>query len=215
MPVMDGFQATAAIRGQETADVHIPIVALTANAMAGDRDRCLAAGMDAFLSKPINQVELMQILADYLPDHDTAAGQAAAAVTHEELPQQATPALLNMARWTLLQETTGDLFGKIVTAFVEGMGIKLDDVKHAVDARDASHLHKSAHALQGSAAHIGADLLREYAKALEIMGRTDSMEGADDAYQRLQDCCAETLRALQRAQQQGSTESDPLSPNKR
>ena len=67
MPEMDGFEATAAIRTREKYDgTHVPIIALTANAMKGDRERCLAAGMDGYLSKPIVSRELDELLEKYL-----------------------------------------------------------------------------------------------------------------------------------------------------
>ena len=66
MPEMDGFEATAAVRQSESADHHVPIVALTANAMQGDRQRCLAAGMDDYLSKPLKIAPLQEALARWL-----------------------------------------------------------------------------------------------------------------------------------------------------
>jgi CheY-like chemotaxis protein len=80
MPEMDGFEATAAIRAHErTTGAHVPIVALTAHAMRGDRERCLDAGMDAYLSKPVRRLELQAVLEALLPSvpsgpvQDTAA----------------------------------------------------------------------------------------------------------------------------------------------
>jgi CheY-like chemotaxis protein len=62
MPEMDGFEAVATIRAKEGARIHVPIIAMTAHAMKGDRERCLAAGMDAYLSKPIQPKELLQVI---------------------------------------------------------------------------------------------------------------------------------------------------------
>ena len=76
MPEMDGFEATAKIRGQQHGIRHIPIIAMTANAMQGDRDRCLAAGMDDFLSKPVTSQSLTAVLNRWLP-HDTVSSEAA------------------------------------------------------------------------------------------------------------------------------------------
>src|SRR5207253_3246790 len=79
MPLMDGFAATAAIRGHETATGrHTPIIALTAHAMKGDRERCLAAGMDAYTSKPLRAQELFAAIDSVLPGRNLASGIAAA-----------------------------------------------------------------------------------------------------------------------------------------
>lgn len=68
MPEMDGYQATAAIREKENGSSHIPIIALTANALSGDREKCIAAGMDDYLSKPVEAVKLEEILKKYIPN---------------------------------------------------------------------------------------------------------------------------------------------------
>jgi len=68
MPVMDGFAATSAIRSRETADDRVPIIAMTAHAMSGDRERCLAAGMDAYLTKPIRAADLLAMVREWTVD---------------------------------------------------------------------------------------------------------------------------------------------------
>jgi CheY-like chemotaxis protein len=84
MPVMDGIEATQAIRARAAdSQQHIPIVALTANAIASDRDRCLAAGMDDYLAKPFSMPQLMEVLERWLPEHilKNAGGHGMAAVS--------------------------------------------------------------------------------------------------------------------------------------
>jgi CheY-like chemotaxis protein len=79
MPVMDGFEATVAIRDSESGDAHLPIVAMSASAMPADRECCLKAGMDDFVGKPINRVEVLAVIRRYIPSFSLAVEKAASA----------------------------------------------------------------------------------------------------------------------------------------
>jgi CheY-like chemotaxis protein len=81
MPVMDGFEATTAIRDSEAEDVHLPIVAMTASSMPADRECCMKAGMDDFVAKPISRAEVVSVLRRYIPSFAPAAEKAASAST--------------------------------------------------------------------------------------------------------------------------------------
>jgi len=174
MPVMDGFEATAAIRALEQGGVgRVPIVALTAHAMKGDREACLAAGMDAYVSKPIRTDELLAAIArltsmelDRAPepgDRDTAR-RAVGAFAPEEA----------------LARLEGDLslFGELVQLFSADLPRRLDELRRCVDGGDAGGLERAAHTLKGSVNSFGGSAVADGLAALEELARDGALSGA-------------------------------------
>ncbi len=176
MPEMDGFKATAAIRAREqTTGGHVPIVAMTAHALKGDRERCLAAGMDGYVSKPIQAAELRTALDSLVPApapaaHNGANGSAAPGETFN--------------RTALLDYVGGNeaLLRKIVGRFQEQQAGLLAAVRKAIDQHDAAALQFSAHTLKGVVGNFFADTARDAALRLEEMGRDGNLAGAEEAY---------------------------------
>jgi two-component system, sensor histidine kinase and response regulator len=162
MPEMDGFEATAAIRLRE-ADTgsHIPIIAMTAHAIKGDCDRCLEAGMDAYISKPLRPRELFEVLEGLA----TAANEAPAA------PEAASPADFDMAAALKRVDGDADLLKELAGLFLGECAQRMTEIRRAIDRRDASELHQAAHALRGSVATFGARTAVEAAQRLENDGR--------------------------------------------
>jgi CheY-like chemotaxis protein/HPt (histidine-containing phosphotransfer) domain-containing protein len=182
MPEMGGLEAAAAIRQRERQHGgHIPIVAMTAHAMAGDRERCLAAGMDGYLAKPIDPVALF------------AAIEKGTAMP-ESLP---TP----LDREALLARLGGDedLMRDVARLFLEDCQERLDVIKSAIDQRDPDRLMREAHTLKGAAANLSADELAEAARVLESMGATKVLEGTDAAWRRLSEAADRAVRAFREA----------------
>jgi two-component system, sensor histidine kinase and response regulator len=183
MPVMDGFQATAAIRalpgGRGAA---LPIVALTANAMQGDEQACLAAGMNGFLAKPYTVVALRAMLARWLPSGAAPAKEAAA------IDPRAIDALRE------LDDDGGmGLVTQLVSSFLESAERSHARVEAAAAAGDAKALAQAAHSLKSSAANLGAAALSACYRELEKCGR----EGrTDDARALLANARHEQARAL-------------------
>jgi CheY-like chemotaxis protein len=180
MPEMDGFAATAEIRRREAQRPgcrRLPIVALTAFAMNGDRDRCLAAGMDDYLSKPINGEQLAASLTRLF---GAAAGPAA------------EPALDVAAA---LEYMGGDreLLGELLAIFKEDAPGYLQALGHAVDRSDPAALMTAAHALKGSLHVLGVKAAAALAADLEQLGRSGGLEGASHLLARLE---SEVVRVL-------------------
>ena len=160
MPEMGGFEATAAIRALERdSGARVPIVAMTAHAMKGDRDRCLAAGMDEYLTKPIDPRQLCLLV------EQMAAGRAALA---------SDPSAASGVSLEVLARVGGDreLLAEISRLFVDDAPQHLERIRHALDTRDGEALMRAAHGLKGAAANFDAEGVVSAARTLEEIGRT-------------------------------------------
>jgi CheY-like chemotaxis protein len=196
MPEMGGLDATAAIRQREIVNGgHIRIVAMTAHAMKGDRERCLAAGMDGYLSKPIDPALLYAALehqANGVEDQPTAIAPAS---THST-PVAAVP----IDRDSLMERLGGDeqLLIDVIRVFLDDCPARLAAIKAAVDSRDAERIRTSAHALKGAAANLSAKGLFEAAGMLERLGVERRLEPADAAWRQLSIEATSVIAALRR-----------------
>jgi CheY-like chemotaxis protein/HPt (histidine-containing phosphotransfer) domain-containing protein len=161
MPVMDGFEATQHIREQRS---QIPIVAITADAMPADRDRCLQAGMSDYLAKPVELKRLSRMLERWLPARAPGAGASLPAGSAGE-PQKAT--VFNQD--AVLQRLMGDrrLAGAILRSFVTDCPSQLNGLRQRIAARDGAGACAQAHSLNGAAATAGAEALQALAVAIE------------------------------------------------
>lgn len=175
MPEMDGLQATAVIRTREAATgKHVPIIAMTAYAMQGDRERCLEAGMDDYLAKPIRPDTLYAAIEKYAP--------AAAGPTAERKPTQ------HLDFSGTLERLRGrkDALRKLSQLFCTESACLLDEIRAAIAGADPVRLQRAAHTLKGSADCVGARCAVEAARRLELMGRSSDLTGAGDVCQSLE-----------------------------
>ncbi len=194
MPDMDGFEATAQIRAYESsADGgggmhHVPIVALTANAMAGDRERCIAAGMDDYLRKPFTREDLQTVLQPWLVNSAARAARTAppeSAPVLSAAPDQ-LPALDRAALESLnvLQGQAGsDAVSRVVGLFLDD-GPRLLAVLRSADHSDQQ---RASHALKGSAAQIGAARLANLCAATDALLRQGDVERARERVPLIED----------------------------
>jgi two-component system sensor histidine kinase/response regulator len=179
MPVMDGFEATRLIRTREAgAERRTPIVAMTAHAMTGDRDRCLAAGMDDYLSKPVHRDDLAAVLARY---------SAAAPVPRAEPGVRAgTGAVFDRTAALALLGGDEDLFTDLAALFrAEGPRL-LGELRAALLAGDAAGVRRNAHSLKGSAGYLGGAGVGSAAFRLEVLGEAGNLAAAPDALRALE-----------------------------
>ncbi len=169
MPVMDGFEATREIRRQEVAGKHIPIIALTANALATDRNNCLAAGMDEHLTKPLELAKLEACLGRHLTGGGPIASEQS--VHSHEAPASADPAALEApVDLPALRELVGDDTGfqrELIDTFIKSGDATLAQIVNALAVQDFATLRASAHSLKGASANIRARALSSAAKELE------------------------------------------------
>jgi signal transduction histidine kinase/DNA-binding response OmpR family regulator/HPt (histidine-containing phosphotransfer) domain-containing protein len=188
MPVMDGFAATAAIRREEREAGRgrvLPIIAITANALQGDREACLAAGMDDYLSKPFAQQELAAVIGRWM------ALPLAATVHHDDEPPRLPRASVEviqrdvinrvaLEKIRMLSRERGDaLVQKVINAYVDDTPQQLSTLRHAIDDMDTGNVRRIAHTLKSASANVGAESLAALCKEMEHLGRADTTEGAD------------------------------------
>ncbi|MDY6952521.1 MAG: response regulator, partial [Thermodesulfobacteriota bacterium] len=211
MPEMDGVAATREIRKREdklkaesskpkgekgfqhSARLeHIPIVAMTAHAMKGDRERCLEAGMNDYTSKPIDPEELLKKIEKWTdkddkigPDNERAEGQDDGALGKE---QEKPPVDLAKA----LERAMGDagFLEEMLQAFLSRIPEQVEELRAALKEGDGETLQQKAHTLKGSAANLSADTIAAIALNLEQMGREGNLQAGEQALGELHDNAA-------------------------
>jgi CheY-like chemotaxis protein len=195
MPVMDGLEATRAIRAQEAeGGKHLPIVALTAHAYASDRAECMSAGMDEYLTKPVEPSALRETILRLLhPAEARVAGVVAADPAHTVQP------LLD--REEALGRVDGDLdlLEEIASLFLDSCAEWLEDLRLGIAESDGEAIRRAAHTLKGSAASFGARPLVESALRVEEIGASQNLTGVAEAVRALElqvDALVEQLRSL-------------------
>jgi CheY-like chemotaxis protein/HPt (histidine-containing phosphotransfer) domain-containing protein len=201
MPEMDGFQATAELRRREDT-THTPVIAMTANVMQGDRERCLEAGMDDYVPKPVRLEDLEAALRRWLPTPESSHLAAARQSVSETDPgaHAIDPGL--MARLEQLDRPghAGEV-SKLIGMFLEDTSHRLSLLHQAAICQDGGTLLEVAHALRGAAGHFAITELVALCERLEELARTGALDGAseivselDQAYARVRDTL-EPIRA--------------------
>jgi two-component system sensor histidine kinase/response regulator len=189
MPEMDGFEATQAIRESERVDgLHIPIIALTANAMQGDRERCLAAGMDGYVSKPIRGKELFDTIDRLAP----FGVRGDAKRPEDEKPGDQGQEALDQD--TAVARLGGDLrlFRKLAGLFLNDAPGLMSAIREAVSQGDNRTVEQASHKLKGSAGYFCAESVGKAALTLETFGRSGDLSSAEAACRELE----EAMQAL-------------------
>jgi len=236
MPEMDGLEATRAIRKAESKKLkdkskdletdhpetpasllpathcsHVPIIALTANALSGGRETCLEAGMDDFLTKPIRIEELGTMICKWLPQSG-ASNLENQPITKKTRKQSTN--LLPCLDDTILEnlkalggEDNPEFFLNVVDQFLSDLPRHLEHIKQAVELQDSEALLKTAHACKGSSRSIGATMLAEMSFALELLGREGRMTDATAKFEQWLQEQERTIHAFQQVRDQLTSSS--------
>ena len=167
MPVMDGFEATSLIREKEGSKRHIPIVAMTALAMQGDREKCLAAGMDEYIAKPIRSAAMMEALLKILAPERTRVIKEVQEMIE---PQPEEDMVLNPRNLLDISGHDLDIIEALIKEFQKDAPIYLEELKAAIKGEDQDRIYKKSHRLQGLAANAGGERVR--AILIEIENKT-------------------------------------------
>ncbi|MBA2342509.1 MAG: response regulator, partial [Thermoleophilaceae bacterium] len=177
MPELDGYEATRKIRDREQGR-HTPIIAMTASSMEGDRERCLAVGMDDYLSKPLRARALTEALGRWVPSGDRASGVLDEAVIGD------------------LQDLEPDALSKLLSMYFEEASSQLSALEHLVGRSDAPAAAKVAHKLKGSSGAVGAARIAGIAKELEIQALDGDLGNAGELLDRLGSALGDTEAAF-------------------
>jgi PAS domain S-box-containing protein len=197
MPEMDGFEATAEIRRRRDSKSRLPIIAVTAQAMQGDKERCLLAGMNDYVSKPVKQENFAAALKKWLlkkDEHETdreekTQNENAVSCDSSHVlsspdvssPVHASPALNSevvASLRALAEATESALFNQMFASFLSDSEELISILRSAASTIDAGHLQKTAHAMKGASANVGAMHMAEIARQLEVLGKSSTMTGA-------------------------------------
>jgi len=189
MPEMDGLEATRLIRQQEEGTGrHVPIIAMTARALKGDRERCLQAGMDSYLPKPVRMQQLHEALQPYYPD----LGETA----QEETPSAADCEL----NWeTALEIVGGDrsILARILETLLSECPEVMDRLEGAFRLGDAGQVESVAHTLRGSWRFIGADSLQQLCGRIETLAEEGDLPACESHFRELKQRVAQLTPALE------------------
>jgi CheY-like chemotaxis protein/HPt (histidine-containing phosphotransfer) domain-containing protein len=189
MPEMDGLEATMTIRNQERVQgTHLPIIAVTAHAMQGDRERCLQAGMDGYVSKPIRPEELFQAIEHLVPSDSGVITDTVEVV----------PTRVVFDQLALLARLDGDeeLLQELVVLFLDDIPQRLGQLREAMICHNLPALAQAAHTLKGAVGNMCASRVFEAAQRLEDLAYAGDTQRAGEALVRLETEMTHLLPAL-------------------
>jgi CheY-like chemotaxis protein/HPt (histidine-containing phosphotransfer) domain-containing protein len=206
MPEISGLEATAAIRKKEAGTGrHIPIIAMTAHAMKGDRERCLDAGMDDYVSKPVNPPDLQAALDRFCPDVESEKEEEVS--SSEDVAhcgkEDDIASIFDMEKALARTDGSKELLGEVLDIFEETSPELLREIRGALAAGDAEKLSRSAHSLKGAAGSVAAGRVFDRALELEELGKRGDMTQAVAKTEELEDqvrCLREVLTAVRKEQ---------------
>ena len=172
MPQLDGYAATREIRSSQSKVLNhkVPIIAMTANVMKGDREKCLAAGMDDYIPKPINTEKLLKVIEKWLLKTNDG-------VQPEDIPCNIEPVNTIFDMAGLIDRLLGDkdLAHEILDGFIADIPHNFNTLKEALDNEDAILIQEQAHSLKGASASVGAMALEKIAYQIELAGKAKDM----------------------------------------
>ncbi|GAA4374661.1 response regulator [Nocardioides caricicola] len=199
MPRMDGYDATREIRRLEAGERRVPIIAMTASALEGERERCLEVGMDDFLTKPVDAAALERVLREWLQP----SGEPAPVAERPAPPPAPTDDdVLDRERIEMLSSLVKDgvsFFERTVAAFSSQAGLQLESLRAAIEADDAESLRTAAHQLKGASLNLGLPRVAASALALEELAIAGSTAGAGPLFDTLAADVDRATVALDRA----------------
>jgi len=182
MPIMDGYKATKIIREQEKEDEHITIIAITANAMVDDRKKCINAGMDDYITKPVNKDQLSNILQKW--DITIISEDDNKKIKEEnyrtKLPE--TGYIIDKNTFNKLRNIMESKFGEVLNSTIDNIEKLLNDIEIAISEKDSYAIIEASHSLKSICAQTGATNLANMANKIELHGMDGAFDKANDTY---------------------------------
>ncbi|HEX8196386.1 MAG TPA: response regulator [Pyrinomonadaceae bacterium] len=206
MPEMDGYAATTEIRKREANKKRTPVIAITANALKGEREKCLAAGMDDYLPKPFNKEELSVVIKRWLTTDSTISANSSQQLLHQSITpieysakesptndKFQTTLMEVKSRLAVLEAEVGDeMIETIISIFLEDAQERLQNLRHLTEHPEPKELEHQAHALRGSCSNIGANEMASLCEQIEEQAETNQLANLEflmgeleDAFSRL------------------------------
>lgn len=182
MPILDGYETTRQIRQREGGHRHTIVIALTAHALPSDRDKCLAAGMDDYLSKPLEQEALGAMIerwANYQPKPEVNNTLESSTISMENAP-------LDLQRLHKLSKGKISFQQRLVQTFVENAAPGLQQIRLALQSNDFGTIEQQAHRIKGASANVGVLVMPDAAAQLERQAREKTLEGANERLEALE-----------------------------
>jgi signal transduction histidine kinase/DNA-binding response OmpR family regulator len=174
MPEMDGYEATAEIRRREGSGPRTPIIAMTANAMRGDRERAIEAGMDDYVAKPVGREELEAVLRRWIPRPEDGPPEQS---DGDPGPSAVDLSILQSRRGPQKEEEP-DKLARIVTLFSDDVPLRIESLRRAVEGGDAQEVEETAHLLKGGCGYVGAVRMVEICTILQELGISGDLSQA-------------------------------------
>jgi two-component system sensor histidine kinase/response regulator len=197
MPEMDGFEATAEIRRREGSSQRTTIVAMTANALEGERERCIAAGMDDYISKPVRPEAVSAIIQRWTAAANASANSAGLPVTGASGERAALDIGVISNLRALQSRTEPNLLPDLIDSFLRDSAERIAAMRSAEVSGDAKALTRTAHALKGSSGTVGASRMTALCDVIEELSRASSMEGLPALIDALEEEFERVKRALE------------------
>jgi len=161
MPEMDGFEATTAVRARSSSDSKTPIIAVTADAMKEDQEKCLAIGMNGYIAKPFKSEDLSRAILPWL--NASVAGK-----------NEGEQLIINQQYFLEQRQAVGEIFSEIVKGYINGLSEAVTEIKHALKNDDLLRVSDVAHRIKGASGSMGADALFETLGMLEKLAKTNA-----------------------------------------
>ena len=187
MPVLDGYECTRYIRADDSGLINreIPIVALTANAMRGDREKCLAAGMNDYLAKPVESEMIYQKLKQWLSGEQTENAQPKEKIPEEAITVNAMQQVFDQDEFSRRLMDDQGLMQQVAQNFVKDIPQQLDNLQQAIAARDMTVIAGLAHKIKGAAANLAANHMSTLAMQMELAAKDGTLSAPEQEYQAL------------------------------